>query len=458
MLHVTTSGDGPDLREPVGEPDVPTWRSKRVVRVAGPVVLFLVTIALGWLRLTPQVRNTVWAEDGKVFLEEQYNLGVAGALFHDYAGYLHVVPRLIVAAVSKTLPVDHFAVGISAACVVVVAAVGVAVFVLTKDVIRSTTARVLLSLVPTLVPLGPMEIQANVANLHWFLMFLTPFLLLTPVRSWTKGVLLGIVALFCALTEIQVVAFFPLFLLQIRNPRRWPVLTGALVGAAAQVATTLLHPRVSAPAGHDSIPDMVLGYIAQPVAGSWTWSMPTVGGLIAAHGIAVVVVPFVVLVALVAAGAWIGYRGQRWVLASMIWGSAAVWCGAVVLNPNSMLAFAHFDADTWRTVWTFRYTAAASMYVIAGFVAVLDAFLVQRALWLRVVGVLLVAVVVWTFAANFAMDKSNRQQGPFWSGQVDQSDARCATAPRGNALIQIAPGPQWAVTVPCRLIDEDAAR
>lgn len=440
--------------------DPGSGRRHRLMSVVVPVLLGAVIAALGWLRLTPEVRNTLWAEDGKVFLEEQYDRGVLGALFHDYAGYLHVVPRALVAVASHVASVDRFAVTVSILCVLVTAAVGAAVYVLTAGVLRSVVARVLLALVPTLLPLGPMEIQANAANLHWFLMFLMPFLLLTPVKSWTKGIVLGVVALLCGLTEIQVVAFFPLFFVGIRNRHRWPVIAGAVLGGAAQVVTTLMHPRAPATVPHDSVADMVLGYIVQPFGGSWTWSMPTIGRLIAEHGIVVVVAPFVVAVLLVAAGFWLGMGKQRWTLASMLWGSAGVWFGAVWLNPNEMLAFAHFDHAQWLGIWTFRYSASGSMYVIAAFVVLVDVFLARPALVVRVLGVVLALVVVWAFVANFAMDKANRQNGPIWEQQVDssQTDAACEAAPSGNATIQIAPGPQWAVTVPCALIDGGAAR
>ncbi|NII42225.1 hypothetical protein E9228_002883 [Curtobacterium flaccumfaciens] len=441
-------------------------RRQRLLAVAVPVLVWIVVSAAGWFRLTPQVRNTVWAEDGKVFLEEQFDLGVVGALFHDYAGYLHVVPRIVVAIASHVAPIDRFAVTVSILCVLLTGAVGAAVYVLTAGVVRSVVARVLLAFVPALVPLGPMEIQANVANLHWFLMFLVPFALLTPVRGWTKGILLGVATLLAGLTEIQVVAFFPLFLLGLRNRHRWPVIAGTFLGGAAQVVTTLLHPRAPSSVPHDSIADMVLGYVVQPVAGSVTWSMPTVGRLIAEHGLAVVLVPFAVALVVVLVGFWFGVARQRWLLASMLWGSAAVWFGAVWFNPNEMLAFAHFDDGKWVGMWTFRYTAAASMYIVAAFVVVVDVALLRartttsrRARTVAVVaGAVLALAVVTTFVANYQMDKANRQGGPFWDQQVDSSESTCSREPTGNATVQIAPGPQWATTVPCLLIDRNASR
>ena len=287
--------------EPTGSPV-----RRRVLSIVVPLVIWVVIAVAGWLRLTPQVRNTLWAEDGKVFLGEQYRLGVAGALFHDYAGYLHVVPRLVVAVASHIGPIDRLAVTVSALCVVVAAAVGAAVWVLTAGVIRSVVARLLLALIPALVPLGPMEIQANAANLHWFLMFLMPFALFTPVRSWSKGILLGIATLLAGLTEIQIVAFFPLFFVGIRNRYRWPIILGSVIGGAAQVVTTLTHPRAAATVPHETVADMVLGYAVQPFAGSFTWSMPAVGRAIAENGVWVVLLPLVVAAVLTALGLWLG--------------------------------------------------------------------------------------------------------------------------------------------------------
>lgn len=446
------------------------------LRTVVPVVLWLAVSAAGWARLTPEVRNTVWAEDGKVFLDQQVDMGVLGALFHDYAGYLHVVPRLVVALASHVGSIDRFAVMVTLLCVLVTGAVGAAVYVLTEGVLRSVVARVLLAFVPALMPLGPIEIQANAANLHWFLMFLMPFALLTPVRSWTKGIVLGVVTLLAGLTEIQIVAFFPLFLLGIRNRRRWPVILGSVLGGGAQVVTTLLHPRASAPVPHNSLADLVLGYVVEPVAGAATWRMADVGQAIASHGLAVVLVPFALLVVLVALGLWFGVAGQRWVLASMVWGSAVVWFGGTVLNPNAMLAFAHFGPADWPGIWTFRYTAAGSLWVLAGVVVVADVALgrarlgtlvpwsrgderpTRASVWSGVAGLALALAVVVVVAVNASVPAANRQGGPIWDQQIDSSETTCARTPSADATVQIAPGPQWAFTVPCALIDQDDAR
>ncbi|MFD2406002.1 hypothetical protein ACFSVK_09870 [Azorhizophilus paspali] len=41
----------------------------------------------------PGVENTLWAEDGSIFLNQALSLGI-GSIFEPYAGYLHLWPRL----------------------------------------------------------------------------------------------------------------------------------------------------------------------------------------------------------------------------------------------------------------------------------------------------------------------------------------------------------------------------
>ncbi|PZF58999.1 hypothetical protein DEJ23_04320 [Curtobacterium sp. MCSS17_008] len=423
--------------------------------------LALLAAAVGWSRLTPQVRNTVWAEDGRFFLQEQYDLGFAAALFHPYQGYLHVLPRALVALASHLGPVERFAVDVTALCCLAAGVVGGAVFVLTKGLLRSVVARSLLALVPVIVPLAPMEIAGNAANLHWYLLFLTPFVFLTPVRGRTRAVVLGVVTLFIGWSEIQMLAFVPLLLVGIRDRRRWPMIAGALVGGGSQVVATLTHPRVPAALEPNTIGDVVLGFLAEPVAGSVTWDLTAVGENVVTNGVLVtLVLPFVVLVAVLAAALWLGQPGQRWVLVVLAYGAVVVWGAALLLNPTPQAAVAHFDADAWRSLWPVRYGAIASMFVIAAVVVAADVLLSRRRVVLRVAGLVLVALVVWTAVANAAVDRANRQDGPFWDQQVDTARTECLARPGtdGAGTAGIAPAPRWTTEIPCALLEGDAAR
>ena len=429
----------------------PASRSRLLGSLAGlgmPVLLFVLSAVVGWLRLSPVVRQTVWAEDGRVFLLDEVDRGPVDTVFQHYAGYLHVVPRILV-AIARVLPMSDFAVATTLLSVLTVAGIGVLVYVLTDGVLRSRWVRVVLALVPTLVPLGPVEIAGNVANLHWFLLFLAPFVFLAPVRTWLRGSLLGLVALLIGLTEIQLVAFLPLLALGIRNPRRLPVLIGALLGTGAQVFITLSFPRTVTTPWRNTVSDVVIGFIAEPFAGAATWNTSAVGRLIAAHGLFPLVVPLVVVVVALVAGVVVGRASQRWTIAATAFGAVAVWSGAVLLNPSPQLSFTGFDADHWRNVWSFRYTAASSMFVLAAVLSTADAFATQSRRWLRAVGIGLVGVVLVVFLVALPRPHESRDAGPVWRQEVDRGTQQCSTGRHQTAEVHIAPSDAWSFDLPC---------
>ncbi len=71
-------------------------RRRAVVQALAAVLVALAAAALAWWRLGPVTRATTWAEDGGIFLREQLAYGAGDTLLRPYAGYLHLVPRLLV--------------------------------------------------------------------------------------------------------------------------------------------------------------------------------------------------------------------------------------------------------------------------------------------------------------------------------------------------------------------------
>jgi len=396
----------------------------------------------------------VWAEDGRFFLEDEFNHGPIGSLFLDYSGYLHVVPRMVISFATHAAPIDRFAVTVTVLCALVVGAVCAGVYVLTEDVLRSVAVRLVLAALPALLPLAPVEIAGNTANLHTYLLFLAPFVFIAPVRSWARSVVLAVVALLSGLTEIQILAFLPLLLLQIRMPKKWPIVAGALLGVGAQVLTTIVYPRRTLPdVGHGRFSDIAVGFFLEPFAGSGTWDIASVAGVVADSGLVVLIVPFAVVLAVVVVGMWLGTARHRILLGAMVWGAGVVWAVSVYVNAVPVLAFAHFTESELRSISTFRYAAASSLFIIAGVLVVADVLVGRRGILLKGVGALLTLVVVVVFAINFSVPETSRQHGPVWDQQVDQAEDDCELHPRQNAVIQVAPsGPNWATTVPCKLV------
>ncbi|MFM0273735.1 hypothetical protein PQQ59_24330 [Paraburkholderia aspalathi] len=101
----------------------------------------------------------LWAEDGNVFLAQAYELGVR-SVWHPYAGYLHLLPRLAVWLFTQLFPITaspivfawFSALALAAACAYIYGATG----------------RAWIALVPVLVP-AKGEVWLVMTNLQWAL-------------------------------------------------------------------------------------------------------------------------------------------------------------------------------------------------------------------------------------------------------------------------------------------------
>ncbi len=73
--------------------------------------------------------------------------------------------------------------------------------------------RLVLAAVPVVLPLAPVEISGNVANLHWYAMALVPWLFSYRARTWWGSGVVALLTLAATLTELQTVLFLPLLAL-----------------------------------------------------------------------------------------------------------------------------------------------------------------------------------------------------------------------------------------------------
>lgn len=475
--------------------------ARRVLRLLRTEALLALVVLVGavattWWRLGPVARGTVWAEDGGVFLRERLASGVDGTLLRPYAGYLHLVPRLVVdLAVHR--PVEQYALTVTAACCVVVGVVATAVFLLSRDVVPRRWLRVLLAAVPVVLPMAPVEIAGNAANLHWYALVLVPWLFAHRARSWPGAAVVAVLALAATLTELQSVVFLPLLVLAwqpigpggpsspdggVRSSgvatrlRALPVTVAAVVGCTAQVVAALTTERASQ-RGHPSAADVVAGYLLQPVAGLWDRRVAPVGAAVAEHGGWVLVVPaLAVLVVLVLAFLVAPWRARA-LLVAFAGGSVAVWTGALLANLSANGRWGTLDVAGLAAVGPSRYAAAAGMLLLSA-VVLAAALLVERGTgqgrgtsqgrgtarsrgtrWggtarvLRsALGWCVVALVVATSVTNAAPGASTRSDGPEWAPQVRDAEPACRTDPTRVLEVRTAP---WSAQVPCALVLRD---
>lgn len=105
-----------------------------------------------------------WAEDGTLFFLEQYKYGVS-AFFRDYAGYLHLVPRVIALFAERFFPYSLIPTVYNYSSLLITLLVVLSVFSARFKLNNKSLA----ALAIVLVPHYKNEIFLNITNLQWLL-------------------------------------------------------------------------------------------------------------------------------------------------------------------------------------------------------------------------------------------------------------------------------------------------
>ena len=230
-----------------------TWPAAVAVAVVGAIVC--------WFRVPSVGRYTMYAEDGQIFVQ-QWLTGHGFPLFEPYAGYQHFLPRISTWLVVHLVPVSGWGIGVTVAACLLAGGTAALVYVFSRDVIDTQVSRLGLAAVTVLIPLAGQEPVGNLANLHWYLLFLTPWLLLATPRSTAGTVAMCLVALASTLTESQAVIFAPIAIWRLVSsaPAR-PVMVCWFVGVGGQLLTFLLAPRVLSGGGWPPPMSVIKGYL-----------------------------------------------------------------------------------------------------------------------------------------------------------------------------------------------------
>jgi hypothetical protein len=130
--------------------------------------------------------DTVWAEDGSVFLADALNHSFFSTLFEPHGGYLHVVPRLV-AGLAASLPLELAAPTFNVVSALVVSLLASFVYLASANKLQARSSRLALSTLVALLPAAGSELLGNAANLHFYLIFACFWALMwrsdTPERS-----------------------------------------------------------------------------------------------------------------------------------------------------------------------------------------------------------------------------------------------------------------------------------
>ncbi|MFH5878545.1 hypothetical protein [Arthrobacter sp. NA-172] len=411
------------------------------------LIVFISTL-VSLARLPGPAIGTLWAEDGGIFVNDVLKNAGLRNIFSPYQGYLHVVPRGVAWLVVKVIPVEGWAIAVSVAACLIVGAVAALVFHCSSALSQNVWVRLGFAAVPVLVAVSPEEALGNLANLHWYFLYLAPWLLLKRPRTWAEGTVLTVAALLVGLTEIQTAMFVPLFLYRLRDKRMWGPRLALLVGVGAQAFTTLSFPRENPAAPPVNWLSVVYGWFIDGPSAVVFGTAGQISRVVVRFGW----VPVALAAALfLAAFVLILVRGgirERVAACALLGGSVITACAAVALNFRDFLDYAHFDAAGWAGLHLGRYAMAPSMLLLA-LIPLLGEVL-GRTARAASISVLAVLLLVYFFPMSVG-----REFGPIWADHLEQARTACQAQDAGPvAMVPIAPvdWPIKGVNVPCHIL------
>lgn len=425
---------------------VPT-RVRRFRAVAAVVGFCVVAVAAQLLRQPgAPTWNTVWAEDGALYTSEAYALPAWSTLLRGYAGYAQLVPRVI-ALGTRLLPVGWVAPYLAASSALVCALL--ALFVL-RSMDGWVTSRYLQGLVVVMTVLTPalfFEVNANIANLGWPLLFASFWAIASRRRTTVDVALRAVVVAATALTTPLFVLLVPwaAVLAAVRRARADAVVLAAGLAALAVqwLAIRATSPR---PRGASYARDVPTEYGVR-VLGSLVFGEKWLDRLwIRLDGwmVAVAIVAIVVVIVLAAPWRWDGRRRTFVAVGAVL--SVVLFVVPVWVRGTAEMSLVR---DAFTTAGS-RYVVVPVLLLVSAIVVAVDG---SRRRWLTGLVVVhgVVLVVVCFGLANLRAD------GPAWSTQVATARATCRAAdPPPAVVIPITPaGSGWLVVVPCRRLVGD---
>ncbi len=150
--------------------------------------------------------QAILAEDGPIYSQQAIRLGGVRALFHGFAGYLQLPPRLL-ALLAPVVPLRGLAVYFALAGVFVAALLAWFVYWASDGWIAGRLTRVVLASFLVLMPALAGENTANIVNTIWVFAAVTPWALVS-LREGTRDTVVRSLVVFLAATATPITVVF----------------------------------------------------------------------------------------------------------------------------------------------------------------------------------------------------------------------------------------------------------
>ncbi|HEY1854976.1 MAG TPA: hypothetical protein VGG40_10345 [Solirubrobacterales bacterium] len=416
--------------------------------------LLVLGTVLGLLRLGTDAFETVWAEDGPVYLQSALTQGFWHAIVQPYAGYLVVGPHLI-AEVAALFPLRDTAAAISIVSAFVAALSGLAVWYGSAGHLRNPYLRGGLALATVLAATAGQETLDSAAYAPWFMLVGTFWLLFLRPRTWWGAGFAGAFVLLTGLSTPGVWFFLPVAALRAFSTkwdRRTAIVLGSwLAGGLVQIPVIMAHEQ-----GSPMWSRHIWTALVQRVIDGGVFGQRLGGGLWDQAGWGFLILLCLVVVVFLAWGLVNSSAGVRWFVAVAIPISFVMFILSVyqrTVGPNI------FWSPGISGGTASRYVLVPAMIFLSALVVTLDGvlrgrlepLLRRRSSW--VVGAA-VALMVLAVAVSFDMRNPAREQ-PYWEDAIEAAANKCVANGEELAAITTVP-PPFGVQLPCTEVESFA--
>jgi hypothetical protein len=419
-------------------------RSEAAVVIASLLVLAVILqlLRIGW----SSSLNSLWAEDGPIFVQGALTGGFFHNLGHEYAGYLVLFPRLAGEA-AALFPLRDAPAVVSILSALAVGVSGVAVWFAAAGQIANPYLRGTLALLTVLAPVGGLETIDSASYASWYMLFAVFWLLLWRPRTSAGAVLAALFILLTGLSNPGIWFFLPLAALRafaVRDRRDAAIVAGFFTAAVIQAA-------VFAGSSYEAVDPIWTGDI-------WTVLLQRVldgaafglrlGGIGWSHlGWTLLIV----LLVLGIAGLALGLRRSGWSARLLAVIALPTAIGMFVISVYQRAVGA---AMLWPAGHYFgaagRYSIVPALLLVSVAFAFLDNLERRRGrpslpswLSLAAIGLILVSVGV-SFSAGDTVARGT----PTWGAAVDRASLACSGGRAAAVSLETSP-PGFGMQLPC---------
>lgn len=419
----------------------PRWEKAGLIAALLALAIVAQLARIGWTASL----NSLWAEDGPIFLQEALDKPFFDAVGSEYSGYLVLIPRLIGEA-AALMPLDLAPAAVSILSALLIALSGLVVWVAARAQIPDPYLRGALALATVLTPVGGLESIDSASYVSWYMLFAVFWILLWRPRTTAAAAAAGLFVAATILSNPGAWFLLPLAALRalaIRD-RRDAAIVGAYFAASAIQLVAMARSSYEAvePLWTSQIWEVLIQRVVTGAAfglrgggGFWDqFGWPALIALTIAMVLALAVGlaradgrarAFALIAIPTAIGMFVLSVYQRGVGPAMLWpaGNPGGQGGRYAIVPVLLLvATAMVIAERWRGKSSARWRAWPSLAIAA---------------------LLLISTAVSLPAGDSAIRGT-----PSWENALDEAAATCAGEDLPTATIPTSP-PPFQMTLSC---------